>query len=130
VIEPVEGQEHNKTARVRRKEAIDDIDLSMRQKQAAQRIRNAYCKKLSTTSGGPMTDFVDASPKPDAVIVAQIEAQDALDFAMSAVPKAARGIVEHVCWHNGSIRSYGGMRATNSANFKIAMDLVANKCRY
>lgn len=130
VLESVEGQEHNRTGRRRRVEAIEQLTLTMRQEQAAKRIRDAYCRVQSLTSGGPLKAKVDASPKPDAVIDRQVDAQSELAFLMGAVPSQMRKVVEWVCWENRSLRSLGGMREMNSAGFKIAMDLVANRCRY
>lgn len=132
LIEPVEGQEHNKTGRRRRKDRLSDFSLSMRQMQAGTAIRDAWCRVEMLSSGSALKAPVDASPKPDAVIGSQVEAMGRLSFVMSAVPRAARGVVEHVCWHNEKITelSNGLPYATNSANFKVALDLVANKLRY
>lgn len=130
VIEAVEGQEHNRTGRRRRVEAIEQLTLSMRQEQAAKRIRDAYCRVQKLTSGGPLKEQVDSSPKPDAVVAAQVDAQSELVWLMGVVPRDMRPVVEWVCWENRSLRSMAGMREMNSARFKVAMDLVANRCRY
>ena len=132
VIEAVEGQEHNRTGRRRRKDRLNDFTLSMRQMQAGKAIRDAWCRVEMLSSGSPLKEQVDASPKPDSVVTAQVEARSKLVFVMSAVPSAMRGVVEHVCWHNEKITEIknGLPFSANSANFKIALDLVANKLRY
>lgn len=131
----VDGSNPNRMAYRYRVSQIDKLEgkLSMRQLQAAKAIQDAYCRVDALSSGGPLKEQVDASPKPDAVIAGQVDAMSHLTFVMGAVPEAMRDVVEHVCWHNQSIRSLtGGGRKhyDRTADFKVAMDLVANKLRY
>ncbi len=132
VIELVEGQEHNRTGRRRRKDRLSDFTLSMRQMQAGKKIRDAWCRVEMLSSGSPLKEQVDSSAKPDAVIASQVKARDRLSFLMSAVPSAMRDVVEHVCWRNEKITEMnnGLPYGANSANFKVALDLVANKLNY
>ncbi len=132
VMEPVEGQEHNRTGRRRRKDRLNDFTLSMRQMQAGKAIRDAWCRVEMLSSGEELKEQVDASPKPDAVIAAQVKAQSRLEFVMRSVPANMRDVVEHVCWRNAKITELknGLPFGSNSANFKIALDLVANRLGY
>jgi len=130
VLEPVGESNPNNIWRRRRQEAIDRLSLTMKQEQAAKRIRNAYCRVEMLTSGGPLKERVDGSPKPDAVVASQVSAQSELEFVMRAVPRDSRAVVEHVCWHNLPITKLPGSQAMHSAVFKAALDMVAIRCGY
>lgn len=120
-------------ARRRRVNRIAEMrGLSMRQLQAAEAIQNAYCRVEMLSSGSPLKERVQASPKPDATIAMQATAQSVLVSVMAPVPSAMRYVVEHVCWHNRPITALGpsDIRGNHYANFKVAMDLVANRLRY
>ena len=125
-VEDEEGRNPNNMGRRVREDRIKRIKLSMRQEQAAYKIRDAYCRVEMLSSGSPLKEQVDASPKPDAVIASQVDAQSELHFVMSAVPNAMRPVIEHVCWHNRPLNQMPDDRA----NFKVALDMVANKLRY
>lgn len=125
----------NRMARRKRVSQIDELEdkLSLRQYQAAKAIQDAYCRVEMQSSGAALKEQVDSTPKPDAVIAAQVDATSRLVFVMGAVPKAMRDVVEHVCWHNLPMRSLtgGGRKHYNrSADLKVALDLVANRLRY
>lgn len=130
-----DGSNPNRMAYRYRVSQIDKMEqkLSMRQLQAAKAIQDAYCRVDALSSGSALKEQVDASPKPDEVIASQVDAMSHLTFVMSAVPKAMRDVVEHVCWHNKAIRSLsGGGRGhyDRTADFKVALDLVANRLKY
>lgn len=133
-LEPLEedGKNPNRMARRRRKDRLNDYKLSMRQEQAGKAIRDAWCRAEMNSSGGPLKEQVDSSPKPDSTITAQVEAQSRLVFVMGAVPSAMRDVVEHVCWHNRKMSDLknGRLIETNRANLKVALDLVANRLKY
>ena len=128
------GENPNRRSRRIRIDRADDMvkrgQLSLRQYQAAKEIRDAWCKVQTLSSGGEMKEQVDASPKPDAVISRQVDAMSRLKHAMDAVPNAMRAVVEHVCWYNEPLHRMPGIKGTNSANLKVALDLVANKMKY
>jgi hypothetical protein len=134
-LEPVEdeqGRNPNRMARRRRKSAIEAINLTMRQEQAAKAIQDAYGRLEMCTSGGPLKEQVDSSPKPDAAIARQVDAQSLWAFIMAPVPRADRRIVWWVCCENRPItelhRKHGIVRA--SERFKETMDKVADRLRY
>jgi len=131
VVEPM-ADSPNRMAVRKRVNVIDTLtSLSMRQQQAAKEIQEAYCRVEMQSSGSALKEQVDASPKPDAVIAAQVDAMSRLAHAMSAVPSAMRDVVEHVCWENRQIATISKRTGYNRmADFKVAMDLVANRLRY
>ena len=133
VLVPMGGP--NRMARRYRVSIIDTMEarLSMRQVQAARAIQEAYCRAEMLSSGGPLKEQVDASPKPDAAVASQVDAMSTLTYVMSAVPSAMRDVVEWVCWHNMPIHRLTGSgrkQYNRTADFKVAMDLVANRLRY
>lgn len=132
VIEPVEGQEHNRTGRRRRKNAIDAIKLTMRQEQAARAIEDAWCRLQMCFSGGALKEQVDASPRPDAAIAAQIDAQSRWQNVTKTLLNSERRLVRWVCCDNQPItlaaRKIGEVRATE--RFRVAMDRVADHLRF
>ena len=133
VLEPClndEGKNPNNMGRRRRREAFQAFAMSQRQVQAAEAIRNAYCKNEALSSGSPLKERVDASPKPDATIDVQVSARSRLVFVMSGVPSAMRPVVEWVCWKNRPVTEMPGPVEMHRANFKVAMDLVANRLGY
>lgn len=133
-VKTEDGRNPNRMKHRRRISQIDAMSekLSMRQLQAARAIQEAYCRVEMQSSGAALKEQVDASPKPDAVIASQVDAMSHLAFIMGAVPKAMRDIIEHVCWHNQPIHTIkmGRSYYNRSADFKVALDLVANKLRY
>jgi hypothetical protein len=104
VLEPLvneDGKNPNNMGRRKRVCFLETLtSLSMRQMQAAQEIMDAYSAVESLSSGSPLKEQVDSSPKPDAVITAQIEAHSRLSKAMEGVLRSDRLIVEHICWRN------------------------------
>lgn len=125
----------NNRARRYRIEVIDTLKtLTMRQTQAAKEIRDAYCRAEMCSSGAPLKEQVDASPRPDAAIAAQVGAMSRLAFVMSAVPQHQRYVVEAICWHNTPIRHVmADAKRSHSvvmSDLKGAMTCVANKMRY
>ena len=118
----------NKMARRQRINVINAMDLTMRQLQAAQAIETAHCKTEMLSSGGPLKEYVQASPKPDAAVAMQCDAISRMVLVMSAVRKSEREIVEHVCFHNQPLRTLNRPRATQI--FRECMDRVADKLHY
>lgn len=126
----------NRLARRMRITALDRLDrrgsLSMRQMQAARAIEAAYCRVQMLSSGGEFKAKVDSTPRPDATVAAQVDANSRLVLVMSAVPPAMRDVVETVCWHSLPVES-AQTEARNyrrMADLKVALDLVANRMRY
>lgn len=127
VIEALDGP--NKMGRRRRVNVIETItSLSQRQRQAADEIQNAYCRNEMLSSGSPLKEQVDASPKPDAVVASQMDAMNRLTRAMKAVRTSERHLVYHICWHNQPGRTSGVVNWQK--RFKAAMDRVADHLRY
>ena len=106
--------------------------LSMRQYQAADAIQRAYGAVQSLSSGGELKEQVDSSPKPDATVAAQVEANSRLIFLMGAVPQQTRPVVENVCFQNKPVTHLvKGRKAMLAYNqLSMALDLVANKLGY
>ena len=134
-LKPIEGSNPNRFARRHRVNQIDKLKprLSQRQVQAAEAIQMAYCRVQMLSSGSPLKEVVDSSPRPDATLAAQVAAQSQLVHVMKKVPRAMRDVVEHVCWHNRPISQMdagGNQRYNRMADFKVALDLVANHMRY
>lgn len=131
VIEPLKDNP-NRMARRRRVNVIDTLtSLTMRQVQAAKEIQNAYGKVESLSSGGPLKEHVQSSPKPDQVVTAQVEAQSRLARAMRAVLRSEREIVECICWNNQLPRTLDRThRRRWLGRFTVAMDRVADHLRY
>ena len=134
VVLPLEGDNPNRFARRQRIGQVDALKerLSQRQWQAAKAIEDAYCRVQMLSSGAPLKEQVDSSPRPDATVSTQTDAQSRLNFVMSKVPAEARDVVEHVCWYNRpmSTMTKGRKHYNRMADFKVALDLVANHMRF
>ena len=128
-----DGRNPNRMARRRRVNRIEQMmkqgQLEMRQYQAALAIQEAWCRVETLSSGGELKEYVQASPKPDAVTAKQVDAATRLKQVMDPVPGAMRYVVEHVCWHNEPLASLprGSRHGCHSANLKVALHLVANR---
>lgn len=134
-IEPIkndDGSNPNNMARRRRRDALSGLGLSMRQQQAGEAIRDRYSAVEALSSGSPLKAKVDASPKPDAVVASQIEAQSRWVEVTRGIPGDARAIVDHVCCANQPIWTAPGplTEGGKKAVLKVALDLVANRLRY
>ncbi|MEM7191287.1 MAG: hypothetical protein AAF405_00220 [Pseudomonadota bacterium] len=121
---------------MRRRQRLGALDrlrgkLSQRQMQAGQEIRNAF---EATQKSPPAIKeiHVDASPKPDATIDVQCDAQSRFALAMSEVPSHFKHIVIHVCIENRPISELGKGRMLESdiACLQVSLDLVANRLNY
>lgn len=106
--------------------------LSTRQYQAADAIQVAYGAVQSLSSGGELKEKVDSSPKPDATIARQVDANSHLIFLMGAVPKQARPVVENVCFLNKPVTFLCKGRKAVFAykQLRWALDLVADEVGY
>ena len=126
----------NRIARRHRISGLDRLEragsLSMRQLQAGREIEIAYARVQSLTSGGELREQVDRTARPDATMAAQVDAMSRLKVAMDAVPSAMRDVVEAVCWFGESVSDGRDGRAAYNrmGDFKVALDLVANRLRY
>lgn len=127
-----DGRNPNRMARRRRINVIDTLtSLTLRQVQAAKEIQSAYGMVESQTSGGPLKEQVDATPKPDAVIASQVDAQSRLQRAMKAVRRSERQIVEHICWHNQRPQALTRTeRRRWLARLSASLERVADHLRY
>ena len=127
-----QGENPNRMKRRRRKSAIENINLSMRQEQAAKAIEQAWCRVQELSSGMPLKEQVDSSPKPDAVIAAQVEAQGNWVWVTSPLLRSEIDLVRWVCCENQSINKASRMIGEKRAieRFQNAMDRVANHMKY
>ena len=126
-----DGSNPNNMGRARRTRTIEAMTLTMRQKQAAEAIEEAWCRVQMLESGGPLKEQVDASPKPDATVAAQVDARSRWLHVTKPILRADMPIVRHICCDNrqiGLLARYGLVRA--SARFKTAMDRVADHLGY
>ena len=107
VVVPIKSSP-NRMAYRKRVSALDRLiaakKLSGPEQQAANAIRDAYARVESLSSGSPLKEQVDASPKPDATIAAQVDAMSEWAHIISVV-KRDRQIVEHVCCEGQPIRT-------------------------
>ena len=131
IIEPVadeNGKNPNHMGRRRRVEVIDTIDLTMRQRQAALAIRDAYCRVEMLSSGSPLAERVQSSAKPDAAIGAQVTAQSRWVHVTRPILRGDRALVEHVCCANRPIRASHERRSLD--RLRMSLDRVADWLRY
>jgi hypothetical protein len=132
VIEPIKG-DANGTMRVSTVDQLAKMTgLSLRQYQAGIEIRDAWSGVEMLSSGSPLQEQVDSTPKPDATIAHQMDAQSRLVNAMKAVPSAMRAVIERVCWHNMPLERMGGGSGyyRRQAVFYSTLDSVADHLRY
>lgn len=135
VIEPAEdenGKNPNNIGVRRRKSAIESMSLTMRQEQTAKAIQKAWGNVDKLGSGGPLREHVDASPKPDAAIAAQVEANNRWTHVMRPFSQQERIIIEWVCCANYPITTIGRRLGIPRASelFKKYMDKGADWLRY
>lgn len=135
----LKGEDGSNPNRIARRERVNIAErmmqrrlLTTRQYQAADAIQRAYGAVQMLSSGGALKEQVDASPKPDAVIAHQVDANSRLMDIMAAVPKASRTVVEHVCFLNQPVtqlvKGKAGVRAY--AKLREALGLVADRIGY
>lgn len=124
--------------RIKRRQRVNRLEvmmrrdwLSMRQYQAGRYIQDAYGLVHSLSSGSPIKERVQSSPKPDRVVAMQVEAHSMLKRAMDHVLYSERAIIELVCWHNKPMAvlvRQGHARAP--ARLKAALNRVADALGY
>lgn len=121
----------NHMGRRYRKDVYKAMSLTMRQEQAARALRDAYCGVEALSSGGPLKERVQSSPKPDATIDVQCAAISRLVILTTGVLRADRQIVEHILRDNqpGVLLSRAGVENW-SERFKQTMDRVADRAGY
>ncbi len=131
VDEATGKRDPNNRGRRYRKDVYKAISLTMRQEQAAKLLRDAYCRVEALSSGGPLKERVQASPKPDATIDMQVTAVSQLVRLTGVVLRADRQIVEHILRDNlpGAMLGRKGV-VRWSDRFKQTMDRVADKAGY
>ncbi len=138
LLEPVVddmGRNPNHMGRRRRKIIIDDMlkrqTITMRQHQAAEAIQLAYLGVQRLSSGGPLQEQVQSSPKPDAAVAIQVGANSRFVRVMKAVKSSDRELIEAVCFHNKPLRSaIRGGYVRGYTRFREALDLVADHMNY
>mgnify|MGYP001803260075 CR=1 FL=1 len=122
------GANPNHMGRRRRVDVLDAINLTMRQRQAAEAIRDAFSRVEMLSSGGPLKEQVQSSPKPDRAIAVQVDANSRWVHVTKPIPYRARELVEHVCCYGKPLRTSGYVRASDL--FKLLMDRVADHMGY
>lgn len=120
----------NNVYRRRHGEPLDQMiatgSLTMAQQQAAEAIRDAYCRVQMLTSGGEIKERVQSSPKPDASVAAQVDATSRFIHLRKCLTASERAIVDHVCAHGQPLRTLPGLLHVRSGSrFREALDKVA-----
>ena len=130
--EYVKQEGPNNVAHLRRKDRVRDLipKLTMRQHQAAQEIQNAYACNEMLSSGGPLKEQVDATPRPDAAIASQVNAQSRLERCTRPLLRSEVGLVRAICWENAPVTQIAAMYPRWLARFATAMDRVADRLGY
>lgn len=132
VLEPVEGSNPNNFARRRRVMIIDTMlkrgSLTTRQWQAATELQIAWLAVERLSSGQPLKERVQSSPKPDAAVDIQVAAMSRHLRARKPLTAEERALVDCICYRNlGAIFSGVPMAMPK---FREAMDKVADHLRY
>ena len=96
--------------------------------QAAQAIQDAHSRVEMLSSGGPLKERVQASPKPDATIDVQVDAISRRKHLMDPIPRGMAYVVEHVCWHNKPLSDLGPEHV-HLGILRRALSAVAEKRR-
>ncbi len=129
------GKNPNNLGQRKRIIVLDDMlrrgTITMRQHQAGIAIQEAYCRVEMLSSGGPLKEQVQSSPKPDAAVAIQVGANSRLVHVMKPVLQSNRGLIEAVCWHNKPLRSAirGGF-VRGYTRFRETLDVVADHLCY
>ena len=128
VIVPLEGP--NNMGRRQRVCALDRLvandRLTMPQIQAAQAIRNAYARTEQLSSGGPLKEWVQSSPKPDAAVAAQVDANSHWVYVSKPIRQTEKELVMHVVCFGLPIRSLGQKKSRlGLERLRIELDRVA-----
>lgn len=135
-ITPADGKNPNNVYIKRTKNVLKEMHmkrrLTMRQYQAGSEIQEAYAGTEMLSSGSPLKEQVDSTPRPDRFIAAQVDAQSRLERAMKAVTQDARTVVESVCWYNLPVSKVASGRKHQEQLdvLKKTLDKVANVMKY
>ena len=134
-IKDDKGRNPNNMGQRRRKIIVNDMlsrgTITMRQHQAAEAIQMAHLSVERLSSGGPLKEQVQSSPKPDAAITIQVGANSRLVHVMKPIKACDRALIEAVCWHNKPLRSaIRGGYVRGYARFRDALDAVADHLCY
>lgn len=108
-------------------------EISTRQRDAGLRLHEAYCR-TELSGDAPFTKvYVDVSPDPAAVALAQAERVTEYAILMAKVPQNMRGPVWHVAVMSKFLRSGyskdGKEASMHKAQLQVALDLLANHLR-
>lgn len=133
---PAEGDNPNNVYIRRIKNVLKEMHmkrrLTMRQYQAGSEIQEAYAKTEMLSSGSPLKEQVDSTPRPDKFIAAQVDAQSRLERAMKAVTNEARAVIECVAWYNMPVSciASGRKHQEQVQILNKTLDQVANVMKY
>jgi len=98
----------NQMGQRRRINALDRLiaqgKFSMPEQQAAIAIRDAYARTEALSSGSPLKEQVQSSPKPDAAIAAQVDVMSWWAHVTKPIGRD-RPIVDHVCCEGLPLRT-------------------------
>ena len=104
--------------------------ISARQCAAGLKLHEAYCRTEMGPDSAFTRDFVDTSPNPSAVALAQTESITRFIAIFRHVPPAMKPVVWHVAINGKPLRagfSRSGKEASgHCAQLQVALDLVAN----
>jgi hypothetical protein len=132
VLEPVEGSNPNNFARRRRVMVIDTMlkrgTLTMRQWQAATELQVAWLSVERLSSGSPLQERVQSSPKPDAAVDIQVAATSRHIRARKPLTAEEAEIVDCICYRN--LESVFCRVPMALPKFREAMDKVADRLGY
>ena len=104
--------------------------ISSRQCAAGLRLHEAYCITEMGPDAAFTRDYVDTSPNPAAVALAQTERITRFVAIFRHVPAAMKGVVWHVAINGKQLRAGfsrdGKEASSHCAQLQVALDLVAN----
>lgn len=130
----IEAVEDDKNGRNRRRRVnilsllLKADKLTQAQFQAGTAIEEAYCRVQSLSSGGPLKERVQSSPKPDAQVSAQVAAMSEMVRVKRTIPQRQRELVEHVCELNQPLRTARGARKLE--RLRDVLEIVARDLGY
>ena len=131
IVRPVKDCKNGSKQKVRQ-HALDLMikqeRISKRQYMAGNEISMAYEAQFKSPPALKPVQ-VDTSPNPTASVAIQVDRASKHAWLKKAVPPDMREVVDHVCEQGHAIgqKWKGSNHATQSANLKMALDLVANR---
>ena len=104
--------------------------LTLRQWEAGCKVRDAHARVEALSSGQPLKQKVDSSPKPDQAIAAQVDALSKVIQITKGIDRRLLRVVAHVCCNNLPLGEFSHPENPAPwADLCVALDLVANRCR-